>query len=359
MADYTSGPWRWVERRATALVLIGNGDHAVAHMAPSRRQPAKRADADRIVACVNACDGINPEAVRCTRINTLLNHVDDRVHVVNGDLFAPLDGARFDVVLFNPPYLRGAPRIQFEKALFSNDVLERFAWGLADHLSPGGHALVLPMSLLALGALLEDRHDYRIIDGNLTPDPITALDQALRETDALILAVTVMPGPQLHDAVPTCRRIKELHPQVTIVWGGYFPTQHWDVCLQASYVDYVVRGHSESVFQELVDALINDDDPTHLSGLAYRAADTGMPVSNPLAPIPHPDQLPEYPYDRVEMEQYVRPTFMGKRTLPHHSSYGCPFLVHWEFRGVDKKNRSRPCKSSQILWKRVETLLMP
>ena len=63
MADYTSGPWRWVERRATALVLIGNGDHAVAHMAPSRRQPAKRADADRIVACVNACDGINPEAV--------------------------------------------------------------------------------------------------------------------------------------------------------------------------------------------------------------------------------------------------------------------------------------------------------
>ena len=66
---------------------------------------------------------------------------------------------------------------------------------------------ILPMSLLALGAVLEGEHDYLILDGNLERDPVDALDRTIRETGADILAVTVMPGPQLNDAVPTCKAI--------------------------------------------------------------------------------------------------------------------------------------------------------
>ena len=51
--------------------------------------------------------------------------------------------------------------------------------------------------------------------------------------------------------------------------------------------------------------------------------------ANPPAPIPPPDDLPEFPYHRVEMARYIRPTFMGSRTLPHHSSYGCPFFCNF------------------------------
>lgn len=86
---------------------------------------------------------INPAAVRCARINVLLNQVEDRVEAREGDLFAPVHGERFDVVLFNPPYLRGEPRGDLERALWANDVVERFAAGLRDHLAPGGYALVL------------------------------------------------------------------------------------------------------------------------------------------------------------------------------------------------------------------------
>ena len=63
----------------------------------------------RAAACgaqVTAVD-INPEAVRCARINALLNHVDDRIDVRHGDLFAPVGGERFDVVVCNPPFFRG------------------------------------------------------------------------------------------------------------------------------------------------------------------------------------------------------------------------------------------------------------
>ena len=86
---------------------------------------------------------INPAAVRCARINALLHQVEDRVEVRQGDLFEPACGEQFDVVLFNPPFFRGEPGSDLERALWANDVVERFAAGLRDHLTADGHALVV------------------------------------------------------------------------------------------------------------------------------------------------------------------------------------------------------------------------
>lgn len=90
---------------------------------------------------------INPAAVRCTRINALLNSVDDRVEAREGDLFAPLANERFDVIVFNPPYFPGRPRNTFERALRSEGLAERFAAGLGDHLTGQGYALLLLSSV--------------------------------------------------------------------------------------------------------------------------------------------------------------------------------------------------------------------
>ena len=47
---------------------------------------------------------INPEAIRALKINALLNRLEDRVDARQGDLFAPVAGEQFDLILFNPPY---------------------------------------------------------------------------------------------------------------------------------------------------------------------------------------------------------------------------------------------------------------
>jgi hypothetical protein len=195
---------------------------------------------------------------------------------------------------------------------------------------------VLPMSLLALGALLEGAYPYSIVDGNLEADPLAALDAAVKAAGPhAVLGMTVMPGPQLQQSVPLCQELKSRHPELIIVWGGYFPTQHWDVCLGSEFVDYVVRGHGEMVFRQLLDLLDGGDtrrpqvsDLTMIPGLAYQGED-GQPVSNDLAPIPHPEKLPEWNYERVEVPRYIRKTFLGSRTLGHHSSYGCPFFCNF------------------------------
>jgi anaerobic magnesium-protoporphyrin IX monomethyl ester cyclase len=187
---------------------------------------------------------------------------------------------------------------------------------------------ILPLSLLALGALLEGRHEYVIVDGNLERDPLGALDELAVNWGAQVLAMTVMPGPQLAQAVPLARALKERHPGLVMVWGGYFPTQHYQACLRAPYVDFVLRGHAEASFLRLLDRLDTGNAADDVPGLAYRNDGDGA-ISNAMPPIPNPQELPEFPYHRVPVASYTRDSFLGKRTLPHHSSYGCPFFCNF------------------------------
>jgi HemK-related putative methylase len=86
---------------------------------------------------------INAAAARCARMNTLLNRLENRIEVRHGDLFEPVAGERFDVILFNPPFVIGEPRNDRDRAWRSLDVAGRFAEGLDRHLKPGGAALLL------------------------------------------------------------------------------------------------------------------------------------------------------------------------------------------------------------------------
>lgn len=86
---------------------------------------------------------INAAAVRCARVNALLNRADGTVDVRHGDLFAPIAGERFDLILFNPPFKTGEARNDRDRAWRANGLGERFAAGLDRHLKPGGTALLL------------------------------------------------------------------------------------------------------------------------------------------------------------------------------------------------------------------------
>jgi release factor glutamine methyltransferase len=72
-----------------------------------------------------------------------MNHLDARVDIRHGDLFEQVKGERFDLVLFNPPFLFGAPADERDAAWRSLDVSMRFARDLDQHLAADGAALLL------------------------------------------------------------------------------------------------------------------------------------------------------------------------------------------------------------------------
>jgi len=192
--------------------------------------------------------------------------------------------------------------------------------------SPGKRPL--PLSVLSLAAVLEQRGDsWTIVDGNVVPDPaaeIVARLSAVPRSLAPLLAVTVMPGPQLTQAIDVSRRVKAALPHVPIVWGGYFPTQHTRPVLRAPYVDFVVRAQGERALAQLVDVLRDGGILNAVGGLSWKAGSDV--VDNPVQPLPPSlDDLPDLPYHRVPMERYIQPNYLGRRTTAHNSSFGCPF----------------------------------
>src|SRR5207237_7283128 len=87
------------------------------------------------------------------------------------------------------------------------------------------------------------------------------------------LLVTVMPGPQLAQAVPHTRAVKARFPHITVVWGGYFPSSHPNVALADSSIDFVVRSQGEHTTLELLDVLENGGSLAGIDGLSYREDD--------------------------------------------------------------------------------------
>ncbi len=193
-----------------------------------------------------------------------------------------------------------------------------------------------PLSVLSLAAVLEGREEFEIVDGNIDADPLGTI-AALGPVE--MLAVSVMPGPQMVAAIDLCKAFRARYPQVPIVWGGYFPSLYPDAALNASYVDIVVRGQGEDTFLELLGALREKSDLRAVTGISYRDA-FGLHVNTPDRTIKSPGDFPWLPYHRLrDPEKYLQRTFLGQKTAVHHASYGCPYRC--KFCGVTEVAHGR------------------
>jgi release factor glutamine methyltransferase len=102
---------------------------------------------------------INPHAACCAKANA--------VEVVRTDLFKGLKPrsleTRFDLILFNPPYLPtskeekipGWLNYAFDGGISGRGTLEQFLSEVGDYLKPGGEILVLISSITGLDAVKE------------------------------------------------------------------------------------------------------------------------------------------------------------------------------------------------------------
>lgn len=185
----------------------------------------------------------------------------------------------------------------------------------------------IPNSILQVAASIHGKYEYVFVDGNLETDPWSVLQRYL-DDGYNVFGCTVMPGPQLAQAISFTRRIRESYPGVTIIWGGYFPSNQYKSVMNSDYVDYIVNGPADEVFPRLLQALENDpaEIPT-LPSLIFKK--DGTIHKTPLAPLPDQNQLPPLPYAYLNefyaLKRYLGRTFLGKRTTAYHSSMGCPF----------------------------------
>jgi anaerobic magnesium-protoporphyrin IX monomethyl ester cyclase len=185
----------------------------------------------------------------------------------------------------------------------------------------------VPNSVLNIAASIEGKYEWVIVDGNREQDPMLKIMQYLETGEFRYVGFTVMPGPQLKQAIPFSKTIRDFFPEIKIIWGGYFPTNQYKVVLNSGYVDFVVNGPGDHCFPKLIDALENNKPYELIKNLIYKSGSNIIKTAKD--DLINQDELPPLPYDKLTdfypMDKYLGKTYLGQRTLAYHSSIGCPF----------------------------------
>ena len=185
----------------------------------------------------------------------------------------------------------------------------------------------IPNSILSIAASIDGVYDYAIVDGNMEVDPSEKIKKYLDAGDFKYFGCTSMPGPQLKQAIPITKYIRKNHPEIKIIWGGYFPSNQSRSVLNSGYVDFIINGPGDKCFPSLLKALDNNEPYELISNLIYRSGD--QIIKTKKDELYDQDELPALPYERLNsfypVERYLGKTYLGTKTIAYHSSMGCPF----------------------------------
>lgn len=185
----------------------------------------------------------------------------------------------------------------------------------------------MPNSVLQVAASINNKRDWTVVDGNVEKDPWVSINKYLSSGKYKFFGCTVMPGPQLKQAIPYSKKIKKLFPQIIIIWGGYFASNQYKVCLDSGYIDFIINGPGDHAFPELLNAIENNLPKDNIKNLIFLKE--GLIFKTPKAELPNLDELPTLPYEKLNtiysLSHYLPKTYLGKKTLGYHSSFGCPF----------------------------------
>jgi release factor glutamine methyltransferase len=131
-------------RSSTEILEIGTGTGIIAAKAALQ------------AAHVVATD-INTYAIECAKRTLELNGIRNRVEVLQGDLFEPVQSRQFDFILFNPPYLALPVTNHLSHSWNAGpncELIFRFLTELPQHLAPNANAQILLSSVAPMSELI-------------------------------------------------------------------------------------------------------------------------------------------------------------------------------------------------------------
>ncbi|MBL7910256.1 MAG: B12-binding domain-containing radical SAM protein [Bacteroidia bacterium] len=185
----------------------------------------------------------------------------------------------------------------------------------------------IPNSILQVAASIEGKHNYIIVDGNMESDPEQVILNYFSNQKIDVFASTVMPGPQLKQAIPFSIKLKKLYPNLKIVWGGYFPSNQPEPVLNSGFVDVIINGMGDICFPMVLEAFENNTGLEDIPNIIYKKE--GKIISAKKDQIYDLDTLPALPYKKLnefyDIKKYLGKTYLGTKTIAYHSSFGCPF----------------------------------
>ena len=202
----------------------------------------------------------------------------------------------------------------------------------------------VPLNYVHLAAYTR-QHGYEalILDEIFDNMPVERVDQCIRERGIRAVGIGCMTC-ELPQAVAEARRLKSVHPDLIVIFGGPHPSGDPEECLRTGVVDYVIVGEGEIALVQLLDAIRDGRDPVGIQGLWTLR--NGEVIAGGNAQVPDIEALPRPAYDLLNLEQYFAldspwhfpkssraVQFITERGCPYQCSY-CHEIHTKKFRGL-------------------------
>jgi len=160
----------------------------------------------------------------------------------------------------------------------------------------------MPLALLAIGSVIDQKkYEVIIIDARVEKNVVELIKQHIH--NAICFGVTIITGAPIKDGLYISRKVKELAPDVPVIWGGWhtslFPTQPIE---DHTFIDITVQGQGEESFKELVDHLGKGIPLDNVKGIAYRNNEDV--VKNRPRPMVAMASFGRVNYDLINVERY-------------------------------------------------------
>lgn len=203
----------------------------------------------------------------------------------------------------------------------------------------------LPLAILNVASTLVQDYDVVIVDERVEKNWEETLERHLNR-DTLCVGISSMTGTQIRHGLKMAQKVREVAPDIPIVWGGNHPTLVVEQTARHPLVDIVVQGEGEVTFRHLADRLSRRQEWRDISNIAFKK-DGKVVIKGEGRDFFDPNEMPELPYHLVDVEKYVfgRMSF-GKplRSLPFITSSGCPYACTFCCQPVLSNRRWRRMK---------------
>jgi anaerobic magnesium-protoporphyrin IX monomethyl ester cyclase len=185
-----------------------------------------------------------------------------------------------------------------------------------------------PLGLLALGGpLIDIGHQVQLLDADrlfLSVEQILA--QVSPQTTDLVMIGHSGSSSVHRTVLKICESIKSQYPHILIVYGGVYPTYHWDeIFKECGKIDIIVRGEGEKTVCELVEAIESKKSLAEVAGIVFRQDEKAYATPN-ASVISDLDQY-RIGWELISHRDYSY--WGGKRAVVVQFSRGCPFLCSY------------------------------
>ncbi|TFW27271.1 magnesium-protoporphyrin IX monomethyl ester anaerobic oxidative cyclase [Duganella callida] len=185
-----------------------------------------------------------------------------------------------------------------------------------------------PLGLLSVGGpLIDAGFEVSLLDAEFGPMTVAAVIDRIAAHAPDVLMLGHSGSTSAHDTIMRIAEgVKLACPGLPIVYGGVYPTYHWEDILRGyPQIDYIVRGEGERTTTELMLAWSRGADLAQVDGIALRR--DGLPLAT--APAEMIRNLDDYRvgWELIDHNRYSY--WGGMRAVVVQFSRGCPYLCSY------------------------------